>query len=1105
MSEDSGREARALQLVGAVLDLPEAERESFLVAQSGGDAPLLEEARRLLAACLHVSDGDFLTSGVEALAAPLVRAVGAEEAGAEQAMVSGVAAALTGRYEFVREIGSGGSATVHLARDLRHPRDVAIKIVRHGLTDATQRTRFLHEISIAAHLRHPFILPLLDSGDASGVLYYVMPYVEGESLRQRLDRVGALSFEEAIAVARDVAEALDHAHASGVVHRDIKPQNILLSGGHALVADFGIALATESTLSDRITDKGIIVGTPAYMSPEQASAAPRIDGRTDIYSLGCVVYEMLSGEIPYHGTTPRAIASKHVHAPIPSLAVLRPTTTPALQAALESALAKSPADRFPTARAFVAALTESRTAPGPPPARPRWRRYAAMGGAALAILATVVLGRGLERPRWLGGVTPAPDTTVYALFPLVRASGVSRDLTTVVHDALGRWTGLRLLDPSVVAEATAGGEGWSVRERARAASALGAGRFVWGDVGRSGDSLRVHLRLSDAAARGLVLIDRVVQLPVAASPADSAVQTAIDGLLLRRTAGAPRVPSGSMRHIAARQSFHAAWQFVQQWNVDSAVAKMQDAVGFQPEYGQAHLWLAVLRAWKGDDGARYRLPAEQAVRPDRGLVGRERRMAEAILAESREDLGRACPLWRAVAEADSTDFSGWYGAARCHQRDNAVVQDRRSPSGWRFRTSMEEAVREHQTAFRLQPAILPSLRSAGFEPLRQLMLVSGPFLRQGRATPPDTTRFVASIRLVADSLATVPRQLTMAFMMSKATSPRPDVLSRQRARMREVASNWVSAQPQSADARHALAVSLAMLGDPTARDTLRAARRLATAAEETLRLSLADFWMRTAYALAGPDVEALRTVRLLGDSLLERETVEQTVEPVQLAAVAALLGRDAAVRFVRRGEVGRAMHASPALLETAPALVLFAAEGGPLDSINSLRERVTAEIDREADASLRASDQRQWLARAASLCHPECASSEWDSLRGLDPVLDLQFAFREGQRQIVRSRLRDLRDARRGTLPEVTSIDGLIPEVTLWLQLDEPRAAVELLAPTMSAASRVPPNVLATPTWAASVVRAMRLRSAAARRMGDTASAATWERAVAALRDPGDR
>jgi len=306
--------------------------------------------------------------------------------------------ALAGRYTVEREVGTGGMATVYVARDVRHDRLVAIKVLRPELTAVLGADRFLSEIKTTAALQHPHILPLFDSGDADGRLFYVMPLVEGETIRARLERETQLPVADATRIAREVAAALDYAHRRGVVHRDIKPENILLQDGNALVADFGIALAVSSAGGQRLTQTGISLGTPSYMAPEQAMGERSIDARADIYALGAVTYEMLAGEPPFTGPTVQATVARVIAERPRSLRAQRPSVPPQVEEAIFRSLEKLPADRFATANEFAAALDEPASAPTTQSTLGR-RRVPPMvaGGILLAGAAGFLVGRRYER------------------------------------------------------------------------------------------------------------------------------------------------------------------------------------------------------------------------------------------------------------------------------------------------------------------------------------------------------------------------------------------------------------------------------------------------------------------------------------------------------------------------------------------------------------------------------------------------------------------------------------------------------------------------------------------------------------------------------------
>ena len=349
--------------------------------------------------------------------------------------------ALRDRYVLERELGRGGMATVYLAQDLRHRRLVALKVLEPELGLGLAPERFRREIETVAQLEHPHILPVHDSGETAGHLWYTMPYVEGESLRGRLEREGQLPVDEALGLTREVADALDYAHSRSIVHRDVKPENILLSRGHARVADFGIAKALGAAGAERLTGTGLTLGTPAYLSPEQA-AGGEADARSDIYALGCVLYEMLAGEPPFTGPTPQAVIGRRFVEPPPSVRRLRPMVPVAVEEAVTQALAREPADRFPTAAEFAETLARALTAlPASPSPRAAelsaiaraggWRRVP-VGRRGLLLGLTLLLG-GLGLALWRenarsGATTSGP--------PAVAADGARR-LAVLPFEHLG--------------------------------------------------------------------------------------------------------------------------------------------------------------------------------------------------------------------------------------------------------------------------------------------------------------------------------------------------------------------------------------------------------------------------------------------------------------------------------------------------------------------------------------------------------------------------------------------------------------------------------------------------------------------------------------------
>jgi serine/threonine-protein kinase len=338
--------------------------------------------------------------------------------------------ALGSAYAIVRELGAGGMATVYLADDVRHGRRVAIKVLRPELAAALGAERFLREIAMTASLRHPHIVPLYDSGAGDASLFYIMPFVEGESLRDRLRREKQLPLEDTLRIAGEVADALGYAHARGIIHRDVKPENVLLESGHAVVADFGIAHAIDVAGGERLTETGVAIGTPSYMSPEQVAGEKSLDARSDVYALACVVYEMLAGQPPFTGPTAESVVHQHMLAPPPAVTQLRPAVPASVAAALQRAMSKTPADRFASVSQFADALARDADHAGarlPDPARGTRRRWWPIAAAAAALVVVtagvVLLTRRAPPPIRLGRRAPVTVEPGLELDPSLSPDG----------------------------------------------------------------------------------------------------------------------------------------------------------------------------------------------------------------------------------------------------------------------------------------------------------------------------------------------------------------------------------------------------------------------------------------------------------------------------------------------------------------------------------------------------------------------------------------------------------------------------------------------------------------------------------------------------------
>jgi serine/threonine-protein kinase len=626
-------------------------------------------------------------------------------------------------------------ATVFCAFDRQLCRPVAVKVLHPELTHLLGPERFRREVSIAAALQHPNIVPVYESGSQGDLLYYTMPLVEGETLRARLVRETQLPLDEALRIAEDVAEALRCAHEHGIVHRDIKPENILLSGGHAVVADFGIARAITVAGEDRLTSAGMAVGTPAYMSPEQAGAAANVDGRADIYALGCVLYEMLGGEAPFTGPSAQVVLARQMEEAPRSLHVVRKTVSPALQRVIETALAKVPADRYSTAGAFVSALEHSKRAPGWHTRR-RWRM--ALGGTAMAAAAGAAW---LLRPG-----SPTLDPLKVVVFPLAEsngggASGAGEDLAQVISSAMEQAEPLRVvfgwtwLTPAQRRDVRLLTE----REARNIARAHGARFFVDGSLVRLGDSARVALRLHDAGADSL--LDQRSELGLAgAAVLPHLALSAVARLLPRLLPTERGFDLSVIQHLGpvAMSDWLLGERFYRRSRFDSALVFYQRAVALDSGFTYAAFKGAQAANWLHRDSLALVL-IELARRPGRPLPAQYREFSDGFRFYVAGAADSAAIHLRRAVSGDTAWAGAWMALGEVYYHLLPADAD----EGETARAAFERA-------HRLDPEFSPALVHLTEISIRQGDLArADSFLQAFRGAHPDSANLTTLALMLA--------------------------------------------------------------------------------------------------------------------------------------------------------------------------------------------------------------------------------------------------------------------------------------------------------------------------------------------------------------------
>ena len=1035
--------------------------------------------------------------------------------------------ALRGRYEIERQIGQGAYATVFLARDLKHERKVALKVLNADPSSETGEIRFVREIHTLARLQHPNILPLHDSGHVEALLYYVMPYVSGDTLRDRLDRERILSVDTACAIGRDMADALAYAHAQGVVHRDIKPENILLSENHPVLADFGIARVIDVAGVRQLTKTGIgSPGTPAYMSPEQLLGDREVDGRSDIYSLGCVLFEALTGKPPFAGKEGFA---KRFTEPSPLPSSVRKGIPHWLDEAISRALQRDPVDRYLTANEFVTALSPPSLAAGSVvrdardggndghrhQASNRWRESIRDHPriAAAAIIGAVVMTVGLSTAR--GGLSDlrtvfsgsvALDSTRFVILPPAVGDSNQQIAATVadgLYEALNQWQGLQLVADTKVAQAIAKRGRAPVNESEALALArdLGAGNLVWGQAAGKPSQVRVRVYLYDVASQES---KRAVFFTAAddKDPYASAI-----GQLLK-VSNRPKEADGGdglTKSFVAWSEYGRGHIALSDWNVTAAESAFRSAVLADQSYAPARLWLAQLLAWKtGYQRGEWQELAMRASGEHATLSERDRSVLNALIAMSAQKYPDACQLYSRLTQADSLDFTGWYGLGNCQYLDQQVIPSAESPSGWRFRSSYHQAAIYYMRALRLDPgahAFFP------FERLQNLLPTASTQVRSGRGPPPDRELFAAYPGLVGDSLLFIPYSLARFQNLSPRTTSRRQnaALARDALILREFATDWTQKDPKSADAFEALGDVLDAGGSPSdnlpikslALTALSRARSLSTTTDQRLRIAAREVWVH--FKNSGFDA-----ARALADSTFNEYSRNASADPRSIVGLAIITGRVA-----KAGDlVQLSKEWEPVLPSPVPSTIGSAA--GQFFALAALGvcgpafDNAERELDQNLDSFV--SDDQKDALRTAIKARP---------LSMISPCTNGASAVRLGKSG---SRLIRIQQAyaSRDTRTLHTLLDSAVADLKLrapadlsfdytyqlaWLRAasGDSVGALSQLERSLNSLSVVSTQSLRQAAMSGATMRAMMLYSDLASRLGSKDAARKWARAVVVL------
>jgi tetratricopeptide (TPR) repeat protein len=869
-----------------------------------------------------------------------------------------------------------------------------------------------------------------------------------------------------------------------------------------MIADFGIARAVTQAAGQG-TSSGVAIGTPAYMSPEQASAGPVIDARSDIYSLGCVLYEMLAGEPPFTGPTPQAVIARHVSERTPSVRVIRPSVPEEVEEAIERALAKTPADRFSNADQLIGALTAPRGE------RLRPRRTGVRGKVAIGVVSAavaVLLYWLAPRALFNRGLNPSR----YLVAPFL-AAGAAGD-----RERSGLWeqeliSAFRQVPKITVVEATLvndrrlrrPGDPSDFGYWLQLAKDLGAGRLVVPSLLSVGDSSLMVAERYDVRS-GRALGRATVLLGADAGAFDVAARLAEQMFLLPD--GVLRVSRSGVE--GAQHAFVAGKTALGSWDLGVAEARFQEAVTLDPDYAEAQYWLAQTKAWAGDPSDQWIGAARRAAIAGALADGKERVLAAALLAMAERQYPQACARYDSLVADDSLSFEGWFGLGECRAKDDVVLPDPASPSGFRFRAGFHAAALAYERALEVAPSFAFQFRPLSRLP--EVLKVEISQLRAGRGSRDTTWAWGAFASLDHDTLAFVPWPLdSIRVGSSRVISGQlTEAVARNRQRLLRIVTNWVRVFPDSADGYQALALALELTGaldgsQDAERSALAAARRArGTARESTDSVRNGAAEVRVLVKLGRFDeaqragVAALRTWAAPGPEAADE--LDGVAALVGRAHLAARLAAESAMRPQARAPFPADFPVS--ITQTRRAFDAYAALGAPADSVAALARR----LDQLLEVGVPPAVARQFRCsvEAVSLGHafPQLNRVATDPRCRLGvPMLEMQWALANGDPDAVRGAFERGRVMRRIALPGDIALDHVFHEAWVLVQLGDTVTATAYLDRTLAALSALRTSVSREPPQAGALVRAMALRAELAGAAGDSATARRWAEPVTIL------